>query len=148
VTAAVSPAAGRTAADRAVRGEHQGRGVDHDRQPPFLPDGGDAARDVPGGALGRGDLRQHRFLPADGGGKRLQVQLAVHRDDAHGQRPVHRGDQRLEHALRRDAERLAGLQAVGVVPRVMRVLVQRERDLRPFEGESRRRAASSHEPSP
>jgi hypothetical protein len=30
----------------------------------------------------------------------------------------------------------------------VRVLVQRERDLRPFKGERRRRAASSHEPSP
>ena len=39
------------------------------------------------------------------------------RDNPHGQRAVHRRDQRLEHPLRRDAERLAGLQAVVGVPR-------------------------------
>ena len=65
-----------------------------------------------------------------------------------GQRAVDLGDERLEHAVRRDAERLAGLGAVGLVPRVVGVLVQRERDLGPFQRRRRRRPASRHDWSP
>ena len=51
-----------------------------------------------------------------GGGERLEVELAVHRDHPGHQGSVHLGDQRLEHAVRRDAQGLARLAAVGLVP--------------------------------
>jgi hypothetical protein len=123
----------------------EGGGVDHDGQPPLLPDGRDTAGYVAGGTLGGRDLRHDRLLAADGDGERLQVQLAVHRNHPYRERAVHRRDERLEHSLRRHTERAAGLQSVGFVPRVVDVFMQRERDLCPFKGDRRRRTASSHE---
>jgi acyl-CoA dehydrogenase len=126
------------------RAEVQRRGVDHHPEPLALADRGDAAGHVPGGPLGRRHLGHRGLLAAAGGGERLEVELAFHRDHPGHQGPVHFGDQRLEHAVRRDAERLAGLAAVGLGPRVVGVFVHGKRDLRPLERRRRRRPASRH----
>ena len=66
-------------------------------------------------ALGGGDLSHDGLLAADGGRECLEVKLTVHGNHAHGERAaVNRRDQRLEHPVGRHAERLAGLEAVGV----------------------------------
>jgi hypothetical protein len=119
--------------------------VDHDPKPLALTHRGDAARHVPGGPLGRGHVGHRGLLAAAGGGERLQVELALDRDHPGHQGPVHLGDQRLEHAARRHSERLAGLAAVGLGPRVVGVFVHGERDLRPLERRRRRRPASCHD---
>ena len=128
--------------------EPHGRRVHHHRQPLALAYRGDAAGHVPGGPLGRRHLGHRGLLAAARGGERLEVELALDRNHPGHQRPVHLGDQRLEHAVRRDAERLAGFGAVGLVPRVVGVLVQRERDPGPLERHRRRRPASRHDRSP
>jgi hypothetical protein len=53
-----------------------------------------------------------------------------HRNDGDGQCSVDIGDQRLEHAARRDAHRLAGLQAVRPMPGVVLVAVHHMADAR------------------
>src|SRR6185437_1341998 len=116
-------------------------------EPLLLADRGDAAGHVARGPLGGGDLGHDGLLAADRGGQGLEVELAVHWHDAYREdAAVDRCHQRLEYALRRHAKRLAGLKAVRPGPRVMVVLVQGERDLRPVEGDRRRGTASSHEP--
>jgi hypothetical protein len=94
------------------RGEPERGRVDDDGEAPLLTDRGDAADHVPGGALGGGGLGHDRLLAADGGGERLEVQVTADRDDADRQRAaVYHRHQRLEHPLRRDAERRARLEA-------------------------------------
>ena len=88
------------------------------------------------------------FLPPHAAASAFRSSWALDRDHPGHQGPVHLGDQRLEHPVRRDAERLAGLGAVGLVPRVVGVLVQRKRDLGPFERHRRRRPASRHDRPP
>jgi hypothetical protein len=68
----------------------------------------------------------------------------VNGDDADRERAVDRRDQGLEHALGRDAERLARLKAIGPGARVVGILVQGEADLRPLERDRRRGTSSSH----
>ena len=72
----------------------------------------DAAGHVSGGALGAADLGQLGPLAPDRRRQRLEVQLGVDRDDADDQAAVDVHQQRLEHALRLDAEGLGGLHAV------------------------------------
>jgi hypothetical protein len=93
--------------------------------------------------LGHGGL-----LAAASPGERLEVELAFHRDHSGHQGSVHLGDQRLEHAIWRDAQGLARLAAIGLVPGIAGVFVHRERDPGPLERDRRRRPASCHEPSP
>jgi hypothetical protein len=100
----------------AGRAEHRAElergGVDDDGEAPLLPDRGDAAHHVAGGALGGGGVGHDRLLAADGGGQRLQVKLAADRHHAdHQGAAVHRRHQRLEQPLGRDAERGARLEA-------------------------------------
>jgi ABC-2 type transport system permease protein len=129
-------------------GEPQRGGVDHHGQALALAERGDAARHVSGGALGRGHRGHRGPLAAVRRGQGLEVELAVHRDHAHHQGAVNLGDQRLEHALGRHAQRLARFQAVGLVPAVMRVLVHGKGDAGAFERDRRRGAASCHDRSP
>jgi len=129
-------------------GEAHGGRVEHHREPLALADRGDAAGYVPGGPFGRRHLGHGGLLAAASPGERLEVELAFHRDHPRHQVSVHLGDQRLEHAVRRDAQGLARLAAVGLVPGVVGVLVHRERDPGPLERYRRRRAASCHNWSP
>jgi hypothetical protein len=55
------------------RAEFERGRVDHDGQAPLLPDRGDTADDIAGGALGGGGLGHDRLLAADRGGERLEV---------------------------------------------------------------------------
>jgi hypothetical protein len=127
------------------------RGVDHDGEPLLLADRRDAARDVAGGPLGGGDLGHDRLLAAHGGGERLEVELPVDGNYPHRERSaacgtaLYGGDQRLEHPLWRQAERVTGLKPVRPGARVVRVLMKGERDLCPLKRDRRHGASSSHE---
>ena len=85
------------------------------RVPSLLPDRGDAAGDVAGGALGGRDLRHHRLAAAEGARQRLEVELARDRDDPDDERAVQRRQQRLEDPGGVDVERLGRLEPVPFV---------------------------------
>jgi len=74
----------------------------------------------------------------------LEVELSRHRDHADRQRTVDLGDERLEHPLRCDAQRVGGLQAVGAAPRIMVIDVHGMRDTEPGQQSGRRRSPSCH----
>jgi hypothetical protein len=105
---------------------------------------GDATGHVAGRPLGRGHAGQGRPLPARRGGERLEVELSRHRDHADRQRTVDLGHERLEHPFRRDAQRVAGLQAVGAAPRIVVIDVHGMRYTEPGQQRGRRCPLSCH----
>lgn len=100
--------------------------------------GGDAAADVPRGALGSRRVRHRGTLAADRRGQGLQVEGAGHRDDRDDEGAVDVRDQRLEDAVRGDAHRLGRLLAVRGVRGVVLVGVDRVRDARRRQSHGRR----------
>jgi hypothetical protein len=86
------------------------------------------------------------FFPPGLGGEGLEVEVPGHRDHADRQRAVDLGDERLEHPLRRDTQRVAGLQPVGAVPRVMVIGVHGVRHVQPGQQRGSGRSPSCHAP--
>ena len=101
--------------------------VDHGRELLPLAERADAAGDVARRALGVGDRRHLRLLGADGRRERLQVELALDRDDRDDELAVDLRDERLEHGRRVEAQPLGRLEPVRLVLRVVLVRVHGER---------------------
>ena len=120
--------------------EGEGGLVEHGRQGALLAEGGDAAHDVPGGALGVLRVRHRDLLEADRCRHGLQVERPVDRDDAHDQSALALDEQRLEHLGSRDAEGLSGLESVGGRRGLVLVGVQAEVDARTGQRARGRRA--------
>ena len=86
------------------------QGVDDDREPAAVPERGDAAEHVAGGALGGGGGGHPGLLATDRGRERLEIELPGYRHDADGQRAVDVRDQRLEYPRRVQPERFDGFE--------------------------------------
>jgi hydrogenase maturation factor len=96
-----------------------------------------------------GDVARHLLRPVGRGerdalAERARVELGARRDEAGGQRPVAVDDERLEHRVRIEAERLGGLERVGARAGVVLVLAQLERDARLAQRARRGCLASGH----
>ena len=111
------------------------------RQRGTRPQRRDAADDVPRGPLRIGRLGHRRALGTQGRRERLEVQAAAHRHDRDDQALVDAGQQGLEDAVGREAERGGGLFAVRRRRRIVVVRAQLEGRSGAGQSDGRGRAA-------